>query len=108
MVLIDQASSAIYLYQLTTAGSTNMISYPGNSSVALQADNVNGFASTLSFWEAPVRSFDAKDTFSTLTANPFKGFGAPGNGSDGSGFGDFNFIPWSVFPCRVCRCMIAH
>ncbi|KAJ7913682.1 exo-beta-1,3-glucanase [Mycena leptocephala] len=89
MVLIDQASSAIYLYQLTTAGSTNMISYPGNSSVALQADNVNGFASTLSFWEAP-------------------GFGAPGNGSDGSGFGDFNFIPWSVFPCRVCRCMIAH
>ncbi|KAJ7205573.1 hypothetical protein B0H12DRAFT_958729, partial [Mycena haematopus] len=52
MVLVDQRSSAVYIYQLTTAGSTNMISYPGNVSVALQADNINGFASTLSFWEA--------------------------------------------------------
>ncbi|KAJ7177187.1 glycoside hydrolase family 55 protein [Mycena filopes] len=55
MVLVDEQSSAVYIYQLTTAGSTNMISYPGNLSVALQADNINGFASTLSFWEANVR-----------------------------------------------------
>ncbi|KAJ7061666.1 glycoside hydrolase family 55 protein [Mycena amicta] len=54
MVLVDQVSSAVYIYQLTTAGSTNMISYPGNVSVVLQADNVDGFASTLTFWEANV------------------------------------------------------
>ncbi|KAJ7480885.1 exo-beta-1,3-glucanase [Mycena latifolia] len=46
MVLVDQQSAAIYLYQLTTAGSTNMITYP-NISIAKQADNINGFASTL-------------------------------------------------------------
>jgi hypothetical protein len=49
--LIDQDSASIYIYQLTTAGSTNMISYP-NASIARQADNINGFASTVSFWEA--------------------------------------------------------
>ncbi|KAF7354389.1 Glucan 1,3-beta-glucosidase [Mycena venus] len=52
MVLIDQDSASIYIYQLTTAGSTNMISYP-NASIARQADNINGFASTVTFWEAP-------------------------------------------------------
>ncbi|KAJ7225020.1 pectate lyase superfamily protein-domain-containing protein [Mycena rebaudengoi] len=52
MVLIDPQSASIYLYQVTTAGSTNMISYP-NVSIAKQADNINGFASTLTFWEAP-------------------------------------------------------
>ncbi|KAJ7653050.1 pectate lyase superfamily protein-domain-containing protein [Mycena rosella] len=52
MVLVDQQSTAIYLYQLTTAGSTNMLSYP-NVSIAKQTDNINGFASTLSLWEAP-------------------------------------------------------
>ncbi|KAJ6574548.1 exo-beta-1,3-glucanase [Mycena capillaripes] len=57
MVLVDRESNAVYIYQLTTAGSTNMISYPGNTSVAVQADNVNGFASTLTFWEADVRCF---------------------------------------------------
>ncbi|KAJ6524176.1 exo-beta-1,3-glucanase [Mycena capillaripes] len=45
MVLIDQDSASIYIYQLTTAGSTNMISYPSGS-IAKQADNINGFAST--------------------------------------------------------------
>ncbi|KAJ7310028.1 glycoside hydrolase family 55 protein [Mycena albidolilacea] len=52
MVLVDQQSSGIYLYQLTTVGSTSMITYP-NVSLANQADNINGFASTLSLWEAP-------------------------------------------------------
>ncbi|KAJ6556359.1 pectate lyase superfamily protein-domain-containing protein [Mycena capillaripes] len=52
MLLIDQQSASIYFYQLTTAGSTNMLSYP-NVSIAKQADNINGFASTVSFWEAP-------------------------------------------------------
>ncbi|KAJ7053167.1 pectate lyase superfamily protein-domain-containing protein [Mycena amicta] len=81
MVLVDKVSSAVYIYQLTTAGSTNMISYPGNVSVALQADNVDGFASTLTFWEAD-------------------GTGSPGgNGTSGDGgFGDFNFIPWNPNP----------
>ncbi|KAF7360849.1 Glucan 1,3-beta-glucosidase [Mycena sanguinolenta] len=51
MVLVDGQSEAVYIYQLTTTGSTNMISYPGNISVALQADNIDGYASTLSFWE---------------------------------------------------------
>ncbi|KAJ7926886.1 hypothetical protein B0H13DRAFT_1066482 [Mycena leptocephala] len=40
MVLIDQDSASIYIHQLTTAGSTNMISYP-NASIARQADNIN-------------------------------------------------------------------
>jgi hypothetical protein len=40
------------MYQLTTAGSTNMISYP-NVSIGKQVDNINGFASTISLWEAP-------------------------------------------------------
>ncbi|KAJ6522087.1 glycoside hydrolase family 55 protein [Mycena vulgaris] len=57
MVLVDRESTAVYIYQLTTAGSTNMISYPGNTSVAVQADNVNGFASTLTLWEADVHRF---------------------------------------------------
>ncbi|KAJ6454374.1 hypothetical protein C8R45DRAFT_780966, partial [Mycena sanguinolenta] len=52
MVLVDEQSEAVYIYQLTTTGSTNMISYPGNISVALQADNIDGYASTLSLWEA--------------------------------------------------------
>ncbi|KAJ6462236.1 glycoside hydrolase family 55 protein [Mycena sanguinolenta] len=54
MVLVDNLSSAVYIYQLTTTGTTNMISYPGNISVASQADNINGYASTLSLWEATV------------------------------------------------------
>ncbi|KAJ7059263.1 pectate lyase superfamily protein-domain-containing protein [Mycena amicta] len=81
MVLVDKVSSAVYIYQLTTAGSTNMISYPGNVSVALQADNVDGFASTLTFWEADG------------TGSP----GGNGTGGDG-GFGDFSFIPWNPNP----------
>ncbi|KAJ7216702.1 pectate lyase superfamily protein-domain-containing protein [Mycena rebaudengoi] len=52
IVLVDQQSASIWMYQLTTAGSTNMISYP-NISIAKQADNINGFASTISLWEAP-------------------------------------------------------
>ncbi|KAJ6557609.1 pectate lyase superfamily protein-domain-containing protein [Mycena capillaripes] len=52
MVLVDQQSAGIYIYQLTTAGSTNMLSYP-NASIAKQADNINGFASTLTFWASP-------------------------------------------------------
>ncbi|KAJ7834921.1 exo-beta-1,3-glucanase [Mycena olivaceomarginata] len=52
MALVDRASTAIYLYQLTTVASTNMLSYP-NASIALQADNINGFASTVTLWEAP-------------------------------------------------------
>ncbi|KAJ6469223.1 hypothetical protein DFH09DRAFT_1381008 [Mycena vulgaris] len=81
MVLVDRESTAVYIYQLTTAGSTNMISYPGNTSVAVQADNVNGFASTLTLWEAD-------------------GTGSPGggNGTGGGTFGDFNFIPWNPNP----------
>ncbi|KAF7311921.1 Glucan 1,3-beta-glucosidase [Mycena indigotica] len=54
MVLVDRESSAIYIYQLTTTGTTNMISYPGNVSIALQADNIDGYASTLTLWEADV------------------------------------------------------
>ncbi|KAJ7239629.1 hypothetical protein C8J57DRAFT_1026002, partial [Mycena rebaudengoi] len=50
MVMIDRQSASIYLYQVTTARSTNMISYP-NVSVAKQADNI-GFASTVTYWEA--------------------------------------------------------
>ncbi|KAJ7257396.1 hypothetical protein C8J57DRAFT_1472755 [Mycena rebaudengoi] len=52
MVMIDRQSASIYLYQVTTARSTNMISYP-NVSVAKQADNIIGFASTVTYWEAP-------------------------------------------------------
>ncbi|KAJ6578345.1 pectin lyase fold/virulence factor [Mycena capillaripes] len=52
MLLIDRDSASISTYQLTTAGSTNMISYP-DAPIAQQADNVNGFASTVTFWEAP-------------------------------------------------------
>ncbi|KAJ7265334.1 glycoside hydrolase family 55 protein, partial [Mycena rebaudengoi] len=52
IVLVDQQSASIWLYQVTTAGSTNMLSYP-NVTIAKQADNINGFASTLSLWEAP-------------------------------------------------------
>ncbi|KAJ7241628.1 pectate lyase superfamily protein-domain-containing protein [Mycena rebaudengoi] len=53
MVLVDRKSASLFLYQITTAGSTNMISY-ANASIAKQADNINGFASTLTFWEAPL------------------------------------------------------
>ncbi|KAJ7739000.1 pectate lyase superfamily protein-domain-containing protein [Mycena metata] len=81
MVLVDQQSAAVYIYQLTTAGSTNMVSYPGNVSVALQADNIDGFASTLSFWGA--------NGTGTGTGT------GPGGGG---GFGDFDFIPWNPNP----------
>ncbi|KAJ7831999.1 exo-beta-1,3-glucanase [Mycena leptocephala] len=46
IVLVDQQYGSIWMYQLTTAGSTNMISYP-NVSIAKQVDNINGFASTI-------------------------------------------------------------
>ncbi|KAJ7186422.1 glycoside hydrolase family 55 protein [Mycena filopes] len=97
MVLVDQKSAAVYIYQLTTAGSTNMISYPGNGSVALQADNINGFASTLSFWEANVRGSVHLDNFEieNLTAHQGTGTGTGTGTGGGGGFGDFNFIPWS-------------
>ncbi|KAJ7079288.1 pectin lyase fold/virulence factor [Mycena belliarum] len=64
MVLVDQASSGIYIYQLTTAGSTNMLSYP-NVSIAQQADNINGFASTLTLWEAPTSNVPQGECGST-------------------------------------------
>ncbi|KAJ7877818.1 hypothetical protein B0H13DRAFT_1479158, partial [Mycena leptocephala] len=51
IVLVDQQSASIWMYQLTTTGSTNMISYP-NVNIAKQVDNINGFASTISLWEA--------------------------------------------------------
>ncbi|KAJ7079293.1 exo-beta-1,3-glucanase [Mycena belliarum] len=51
MALVDQASTSVYLYQLTTAGSTSMLRYP-NATIAQQADNINGFASTVSLWES--------------------------------------------------------
>jgi hypothetical protein len=63
MILVDSRSAGIYLYQLTTAGSTNMITYTGGDVVALQADNINGFASTLSLWEADVRCVHASPGF---------------------------------------------
>ncbi|KAK7052591.1 glucan 1,3-beta-glucosidase [Favolaschia claudopus] len=50
MLLIDQQSADVAIFQLTTAGATNMLSY-NNVSVAKQADNINGFASTVTFWE---------------------------------------------------------
>ncbi|KAJ7708550.1 hypothetical protein B0H16DRAFT_1481276 [Mycena metata] len=81
MVLVDQQSAAVYIYQLTTAGSTNMISYPGNMSVALQADNIDGFASTLSFWGA--------NGTGTGTGT------GPGGGG---GFGDFTAVSESLSP----------
>ncbi|KAJ7207671.1 pectin lyase fold/virulence factor [Mycena rebaudengoi] len=43
IVLVDQQSASIWLYQVTTAGSTSMLSYP-NVTIAKQADNINGFA----------------------------------------------------------------
>ncbi|KAJ7821382.1 hypothetical protein B0H14DRAFT_2831454 [Mycena olivaceomarginata] len=80
MILVDSRSAGIYLYQLTTAGTTNMITYTGGDVVALQADNINGFASTLSFWEAD-------------------GDGSGGPGDSGSGgFDSFSDIPWNPNP----------
>ncbi|KAF7311920.1 Glucan 1,3-beta-glucosidase [Mycena indigotica] len=88
MVLVDHESSAVYIYQLTTTGTTNMISYPGNVSIALQADNVDGYASTLSLWEANGNGSPGSGSGGNNGSNP--------GGGGGSGtFPNWNFMPWS-------------
>ncbi|KAF7372867.1 Glucan 1,3-beta-glucosidase [Mycena sanguinolenta] len=91
MVLIDEESAAVYLYQLTTAGSTNMISYPGNVSVALQADNIDGFASTISLWVAVADG-------GSSGSNPGGGGTNSSNPGGGSTPGNFTFMTWNPNP----------
>jgi hypothetical protein len=52
MALVDTESSAIYLYQLTTTGTTNMLTLVPSTQAITQADNVNGYASTATFWRS--------------------------------------------------------
>ncbi|KAJ7832076.1 glycoside hydrolase family 55 protein [Mycena olivaceomarginata] len=55
IALIDTASSAIYIFQLTTTGVVNMITQLPVLPLALAADNKNGFCSTVSYYESPSR-----------------------------------------------------
>ncbi|CAK5264148.1 unnamed protein product [Mycena citricolor] len=52
MALIDQASASIHIYQLTTTGTVNMLTHTPDIPVILGSDNINGYASTATYWRA--------------------------------------------------------
>jgi hypothetical protein len=53
MALIDEVSAAVYIHQLTTTGSVNMLTFAPNSPVIKDAANINGFVSSAAFWQSP-------------------------------------------------------
>jgi hypothetical protein len=52
MALVDEVSSSVYIYQLTTTGSVNMLTFAPNSPVIKDADNIDGFVSSAAVWQS--------------------------------------------------------
>ncbi|KAF8634219.1 hypothetical protein AX17_004266 [Amanita inopinata Kibby_2008] len=52
IALVDTKSAAVYIYQLTTTGTTNMLTIAPNTQVIDQAANIDGYASTATFWKS--------------------------------------------------------
>ncbi|KAJ7017019.1 pectate lyase superfamily protein-domain-containing protein [Mycena alexandri] len=50
MALIDSKSAAVYIYQLTTTGSVNMLTQAPSTVLIKGADDIDGYASTATFW----------------------------------------------------------
>ncbi|KAJ7227992.1 pectate lyase superfamily protein-domain-containing protein [Mycena haematopus] len=52
IALIDDTSAAVQIFQLTTVATVNMLTGAPNFTVIKASDNINGFASTATYWES--------------------------------------------------------
>jgi hypothetical protein len=72
MALIDSKSAAVYIYQLTTTGTLAMLTQAPSIALINGTDNINGYASTATFWGASSATVPPPVTVPPVTTPPVR------------------------------------